>query len=155
MPIRTVGLTPGHRWCGALRSVKPAVNNGKGAHGLVHGPNSLNATSIRPGRITDRTRKLARDLRNGHLVTVTRPVSGDRPMDIQRALHPTDQSLSSYGLGKLDDDSAEAVNQHLEHCPDCRQRVAEMSAYSFLKRVRGAQKPSVVIDRCLRGPLLA
>jgi anti-sigma factor RsiW len=76
-------------------------------------------------------------------------------MDIQRALHPTDQSLSSYGLGKLDDDSAEAVNQHLEHCPDCRQRVAEMSAYSFLKRVRGAQKPSVVIDRCLRGPLLA
>jgi Uma2 family endonuclease len=35
---------------------------------LVHGPNSLNATSIRPGRITDRTRKLARDLRNGHLV---------------------------------------------------------------------------------------
>ena len=30
MPIRTVGLTPGHRWCGGLRSVKPAVNNGKG-----------------------------------------------------------------------------------------------------------------------------
>ena len=26
MPIRTVGLTPGHRWCGGLRSVKSVVN---------------------------------------------------------------------------------------------------------------------------------
>src|SRR5271166_7197648 len=67
MPIRTIGLTPGHRWCGGLRSVKPAVNNGKGAPGLAHGPNSLNATYIRPGRISDRPRKLAKDLRNGHL----------------------------------------------------------------------------------------
>src|SRR5271157_942550 len=68
MPIRTVGLTPGHRWCGELRSVKPAVNNGKGARGLVQGLNSLNATYIRQGRIRDRPRKLAKDLRNGHLV---------------------------------------------------------------------------------------
>src|SRR5271157_2523619 len=67
MPIRTVGLTPGHRWCGELRSVKPAVNNGKGARGLVQGLNSLNATYIRQGRIRDRPRKLAKDLRNGHL----------------------------------------------------------------------------------------
>ena len=67
MPIRTVGLTPGHRWCGGLRSVKPAVNNGKGAPGLVHGPNSLNASYIHPGRISGRPRKLAKDLRNRHL----------------------------------------------------------------------------------------
>jgi serine/threonine protein kinase len=60
-------------------------------------------------------------------------------MDAHLALHPTDQTLSSYGLGKLDDGSAEAVNQHLEECPDCRKRVAELSADSFLERVRGAQ----------------
>jgi len=54
-------------------------------------------------------------------------------------LHPTDQTLSSYGLGKLDDRVIEAVNQHLEECPDCRKRVAEMSADSFLGRVREAQ----------------
>ena len=76
MPIRTVGLTPGHRWCGGLRSVKLAVNNGKGAHGLVHGPNSLNATFIHQGRISVRLRKLARNLRNGHLVRV--PPASDR-----------------------------------------------------------------------------
>src|SRR5271157_957126 len=76
MPIRTVGLTPGHRWCGGHRSVKPAVNNGKGAPGLVHGPNSLNATYIRPGHISDRPRKLAKDLRNGHLGMVDREPRG-------------------------------------------------------------------------------
>ena len=49
--------------------------------------------------------------------------------------HPTDQTLSSFGLGKLDDGSAEAVNRHLEQCLDCRQRVAELSADSFLDRI--------------------
>jgi formylglycine-generating enzyme required for sulfatase activity/serine/threonine protein kinase len=63
-------------------------------------------------------------------------------MDAPSSLHPTDQTLSSYGLGKLDDGPAEAVNKHLEGCPDCRKRVAEMSADSFLDRVRDAQKPS-------------
>src|SRR5208337_4134964 len=72
MPIRTVGLTPGHRWCGGLRSVKPAVNNGKGARGLVQGPNSLNASYTHPGRISGRPRKLARDLRNRWLALLSR-----------------------------------------------------------------------------------
>jgi formylglycine-generating enzyme required for sulfatase activity len=61
-------------------------------------------------------------------------------MNARTSLHPTDQTLNSYGLGKLDDGSAAAVNKHLEQCPDCRQRVAEMSADSFLERMRGAQK---------------
>jgi formylglycine-generating enzyme required for sulfatase activity/serine/threonine protein kinase len=63
-------------------------------------------------------------------------------MDAAPSLHPTDQTLSSYGLGKLDDRSAEAVNEHLMECSDCRKRVAEMSADSFLQRVRDAQKPA-------------
>ena len=63
-------------------------------------------------------------------------------MDAAESLHPTDQTLRSYGLGKLDDRSAEAVNEHLMECSDCRKRVAEMSADSFLQRVRDAQKPS-------------
>ena len=77
MPIRTVGLTPGHRWCGELRSVKPAVNNGKGARGLVQGPNSLNASYTHPGRISGRPRKLASDLRNRHLGRPIKAAVGD------------------------------------------------------------------------------
>jgi len=71
--------------------------------------------------------------------TVSLPVLGNFPMDAVLSSHPTDQILSSYGLGKLDDGSAEAVNKHLEACSDCRKRVAEMSADSFLGRVREAQ----------------
>jgi serine/threonine protein kinase len=61
-------------------------------------------------------------------------------MDSRLSPHPTDHSLSSFGLGKLDDGPAEAVNKHLEQCPDCRKRVAEMSADSFLGRIQDAQK---------------
>jgi len=62
-------------------------------------------------------------------------------MNTPPSIHPSEHTLSFYGLGKLDDGSAEVVNQHLERCPDCRQRVADMSADSFLDRVRDTQKP--------------
>src|SRR5262245_34447304 len=63
-------------------------------------------------------------------------------MDAAQSLHPTDQTLRAYGLGKLDDRSAEAVNEHLMECSECRKRVAEMPADSFLQKVRDAQKPA-------------
>ena len=44
--------------------------------------------------------------------------AGDRPLDGHQTLHPTDQTLQRYGLGKLDDASAESVNEHLESCAD-------------------------------------
>src|SRR4051794_30015870 len=69
-----------------------------------------------------------------------RPILGDRPMG--DLLHPTDETLRAYGLGKLDEGSAEGVDGHLERCPDCRRRVAAMSSDSFLERVRDAQKGS-------------
>ena len=60
-------------------------------------------------------------------------------MNAQPELHPTDQTLHAYGLGQLDDASAEAVNAHLEGCPDCRQRVAALTSDTFLGRLRDAQ----------------
>jgi serine/threonine protein kinase len=60
-------------------------------------------------------------------------------MNAHPAPHPTDRTLHAYGLGRLDDASAESVNSHLEGCPDCRQRVAMLSSDSFLGRLRDAQ----------------
>jgi serine/threonine protein kinase len=60
-------------------------------------------------------------------------------MEAFDALHPTDQILQSYGLGKLDDLLFRKVTEHLEDCPPCQRRVAELSSDSFLSRLGGAQ----------------
>ena len=60
-------------------------------------------------------------------------------MGVTAAVHPTDQTLQSYGLGKLDDASAESVNKHLDACPACRRRVAELSSDSFVGRSASAK----------------
>ncbi len=49
-------------------------------------------------------------------------------MDANPIVHPTDQTLSAYGLGHLDERSAQSVQQHLGSCSDCRRRVAELSS---------------------------
>jgi serine/threonine protein kinase/formylglycine-generating enzyme required for sulfatase activity len=60
-------------------------------------------------------------------------------MDAVSTAHPTRQVLTSFGLGKLDDRLAEAVQQHLDSCLDCQRQIAELPADSFLGRVREAQ----------------
>ena len=60
-------------------------------------------------------------------------------MNAQPSLHPTDRTLSAYGLGQLDDAAAGLVHTHLEGCPDCRRRVAEVTSDSFLGRLRDAR----------------
>src|SRR5580658_904404 len=53
--------------------------------------------------------------------------------------HPADETLVSYGLGKLDDTLSESVSKHLKGCDPCRRRVAELSSDSFVGRLREAQ----------------
>jgi serine/threonine protein kinase len=60
-------------------------------------------------------------------------------MDASDAVHPTDQTLQYYGLGKLDDHLFQKVTRHLEACPPCQSRVSELSSDSFLGRLRQAQ----------------
>jgi serine/threonine protein kinase len=69
-------------------------------------------------------------------------------MGATAAVHPTDQTLQSYGLGKLDDVSSASVSQHLERCDSCRRRVAELSSDEFLGRLRKAQ---VMPDKAASG----
>ena len=63
-------------------------------------------------------------------------------MGATAAVHPSDQTLHSYGLGKLDDVSSESVSKHLEGCDSCQRRVAELSSDEFLGRLREAQVKS-------------
>jgi len=60
-------------------------------------------------------------------------------MDAATAVHPTDQTLQAYAFGRLEGASAASVDSHLAFCADCRQRVAEMSADTFLDRLRDAK----------------
>jgi serine/threonine protein kinase len=79
-------------------------------------------------------------------------------MDAPTSFHPTDQSLRAYGLGKLDESSAEAINAHLESCVACRRRTAEMSSDSFLSKFREGQSTAGSqsgLDRPGTGPSLA
>ena len=73
--------------------------------------------------------------------------------------HPTDQILHAYGLGKLGDPAASAVDSHLEGCEACRRRVSELRATASwagsampglgrtlrprLAAIRGPQRPRV------------
>ncbi|MGO9465240.1 MAG: protein kinase domain-containing protein [Isosphaeraceae bacterium] len=80
------------------------------------------------------------------------------------AVHPTDQILHAFGLGKLDDVSSASVSKHLESCPLCQRRVAELSSDEFLGRLRNAQgspemsaanRPQVGDATADRGPAIA
>jgi serine/threonine protein kinase len=75
---------------------------------------------------------------HGSIVGIENPQPGDYVMGATAAVHPTDQTLQSYGLGKLDDASAESVNKHLEGCATCQIRVADMSSDSFLGSLHDA-----------------
>jgi hypothetical protein len=88
-----------------------------------------------------RTRRLS-SLVNWVIDLLTAKADSTQETDLMSAsqiLHPNDQTLSAYGLGKLDDASAESVNKHVLSCSDCQRRVAELSSDSFLRRLRDAQ----------------
>src|SRR3954452_25123698 len=55
------------------------------------------------------------------------------------AVHPSEQTLQSYGLGRLDNLLSEAVAKHLAECDSCRVRVAKVTSDTFLGRLQHAQ----------------
>ncbi len=67
-------------------------------------------------------------------------------MDALHSTHPSRESLQAYSLGRLDDTPAEAVSRHLERCPECQRRVAEMTPDTFLDKLRGVQSGPEMSD---------
>ena len=57
----------GRRWCEGFHLIKPVANNAKDERGSARGPSASSVLFIPRGRINVRPRKLAKDLRNGHL----------------------------------------------------------------------------------------
>jgi len=55
------------------------------------------------------------------------------------SIHPTDQTLRAYGVGKLYGALAKSVHWHLSGCGECRDRVAEMFDDTFLRGLRDAK----------------
>ena len=70
-------------------------------------------------------------------LTFPGPIPGDLRMNASAKMHPSDQTVRFFGLGKLDDAAGESVRKHLEGCPDCRRRVAEMTGDRSFDRLRG------------------
>ena len=60
-------------------------------------------------------------------------------MDARLAQHPADPTLYAYGMGRLDRSSAEVVRHHVDSCPACRRRVAEVSRDELACRFRDAE----------------
>ncbi len=53
-------------------------------------------------------------------------------------IHPSAQALEAFAQGRLDGSQVEAIIDHLDGCPDCRQAVAATSGDDFLNRLRAA-----------------
>ena len=70
--------------------------------------------------------------------------------------HPTDQILYAYGLGKLGDPAASAVDIIWRPADACRQRVSELSGDSFVSRLRDAgARPDTPAPTGAPGPAAA
>jgi serine/threonine protein kinase len=60
-------------------------------------------------------------------------------MAAQPAIHPSEEALRAFALGKLDDVTASVLMSHLDSCADCCKVVATLSGDDFLAQLRQAQ----------------
>jgi serine/threonine protein kinase len=59
-------------------------------------------------------------------------------MAAQPAVHPSEEALRAFALGKLDDATASVLMSHLDSCPHCCKVVAALSGDDFLAQLRQA-----------------
>jgi serine/threonine protein kinase/WD40 repeat protein len=56
----------------------------------------------------------------------------------QNGSHPTRPELLDFNLGRLGDEAAQALGEHLEHCEECRRTLRELPDDPFLARLKEA-----------------
>src|SRR5688500_18199877 len=64
----------------------------------------------------------------------------------QAATHPNPERLADFGLGRLDDADALALEAHLAECPECSAALERLGGDSFVARLRGAAEAATRID---------
>jgi len=62
------------------------------------------------------------------------------------AVHPTPQELTAFGLGKLSEENATTIANHLSTCTDCRGAVAAVAPDSFVRKLRTAQAADSILS---------
>jgi anti-sigma factor RsiW len=61
-------------------------------------------------------------------------------MDQTQLAHPTPQQLEAFGLGRLDEAEALALESHLADCPRCSEALEQLPADNFVAGLRGAME---------------
>src|SRR5438132_1249370 len=59
-------------------------------------------------------------------------------MNPTQLTHPTTRQLEAFGLGRLDEAEALALESHLAECSECSRVLEELPADNFVARLRGA-----------------
>lgn len=72
-------------------------------------------------------------------------------MDTQRQLHPTQQQLAAFALGKLAPDVRARMQKHLEHCAACTQALADTPADTLMALLQKARSPQSQRDQSTPG----
>ena len=54
--------------------------------------------------------------------------------------HPTKSELTAFGLGKLNDDAAEPISEHLAVCAPCMATLAGLEDDTFIDLIERADK---------------
>ena len=58
--------------------------------------------------------------------------------------HPERDQLLAFGMGKLEEDEAEQIAQHLDSCDDCSETIVNLQDDTFVSLVRSSPAPDAV-----------
>jgi serine/threonine protein kinase len=68
-------------------------------------------------------------------------------------VHPSDSDLQGFTQGKLDDSAARSLIDHLEECPDCRKRAAELPDCTLNARIGDSKASGPAVVRPAAPPI--